>query len=282
MRLKDRVAIVTGAGRTQGIGEAIALRLAEEGADVAVVDLCRERPDLPRERFGQWEDLLRVAEHVSKTSGRRCLPIKADLANETEVVAMVDEVMARFGKIDILCNNAGGGTGAGPVDSTPVVDVSLSDWNYTFNASLTSTLLCAKHAARKMIARGKGGRIINTSSGAALHGVYGGSAYAAAKLGVISLTKTLAIELAPHQITVNAYYPGLTRTLYVQQRVESMARAGAGATADQVLSAWAKTIPMGRPAMPSEMTGVVAFFASDDAAYITGQSIAVDGGASAR
>lgn len=281
MKLKDRVAIVTGAGRAEGIGEAIALRLAEEGADVAVVDLCRERPDLPRERFGQWDDLVRVGERVGKT-GRRAIPVKADLTNEVEVIAMIEQVISSLGRIDILCNNAGGGTGAGPVDSTPVVDVSVADWHYTLDASLTSTMLCAKHAARRMIARGKGGRIINTSSGASLHGVYGGSAYAAAKLGVTSLTKTLAIELAPHGITVNAYCPGLTRTQYVRQRVESIARATTDKTPDQVLNEWAKTIPLGRPAVPSEMAGLVAFLASDDAGYITGQTINVDGGASAR
>jgi NAD(P)-dependent dehydrogenase (short-subunit alcohol dehydrogenase family) len=120
-RLDGRVAIVTGAGRAQGIGEAIALRLASEGAHVAVVDLCRERPDIPREKFGQWEELQAVAEKVGR-HGTQVIALKADVTQEADVAAMVAEVERRFGRIDILCNNAGGGTGAGPVDRTNVVD----------------------------------------------------------------------------------------------------------------------------------------------------------------
>ena len=281
MKLDNRVAVVTGAGRSQGIGEAIAMRLAREGARVVVVDLCRQRPDLPRERFGQWEDLLRVAKRVSEI-GHAALPLKADVTNEDEVVAMVEQVIAAFGQIDILCNNAGGGTGAGPVDSTPVVDVALDDWNYTLGASLTSTFLCSKHVARRMIARQRGGRIVNTSSTAAGRGVLGCSAYSAAKLGVVSLTKTLAMELAPYNITVNAFSPGITKTPYVQQRIESVAASTAGKSESQVLTDWLTTVPLGRTASPDEMASVAAFLASDDSSYMTGQTLNVDGGLTAR
>jgi NAD(P)-dependent dehydrogenase (short-subunit alcohol dehydrogenase family) len=281
MRLDNRVAVVTGAGRSQGIGEAIALRLAREGARVAVVDLCRQRPDLPREKFGQWEDLLQVAKRVSE-NGRPALPLKADVTNEEEVAAMVAQVIAEFGQIDILCNNAGGGTGAGPVDSTPVVDVALDDWNYTLGASLTSTFLCSKHVARRMIEGKRGGRIVNTSSTAAGRGVLGCSAYSAAKLGVVSLTKTLAMELAPYNITVNAFSPGITKTQYVQQRIESVAASATGKSPSQVLSDWLATVPLRRAASPEEMASVAAFLASDDSSYMTGQTLNVDGGLTAR
>jgi NAD(P)-dependent dehydrogenase (short-subunit alcohol dehydrogenase family) len=281
MKLRDRVAIVTGAGRARGIGEAIALRLAGEGAHIAVVDLCRERPDLPRERFGQWEDLRAVAERVSRL-GVRALPVKADVTNEAEVAAMVAEVAAVFGRIDILCNNAGGGTGAGPVDRTEVVDLALGDWDYTLAASLTSTFLCSKHAARVMIEGARGGRIVNTVSVSAHSGMPGGSAYAAAKFALVNFTQTLALELAPHAITVNAFSPGMTLTQYVRQRLEAIAAGQPDKSADQVLSEWVRDVPLGRAASPEEMAAVAAFLASDDAAYVTGQTLLVDGGLSAR
>jgi len=281
MRLKNRLAIVTGAGREKGIGEAIALRLAGEGADVAVVDICRQRDDLPREKFAQWEELQAVADKV-QSLGRRCLAVKADVANEDDVATMVDLVAKEFGRIDILCNNAGGGTGAGPVDRTPVVDLALKDWEYTVGANLTSTFLCSKHAARKMIAGGRGGRIINTVSVSAHSGMPGGSAYAASKFALVSLTKTLALELATYGITVNAFSPGMTLTQYVQQRFEAVALTKPGRTADQVLEEAARGIPLGRAALPDEMASVAAFLASDDSAYLTGQTLLVDGGMTTR
>ena len=281
MKFENQVAIVTGAGRPYGIGEAIASRLARAGAHVVVVDICRERPDLPRERFGQWDDLQAIAEGL-EALGQRGLALQADVTDEGEVAAMVGRVVAEFGRIDILCNNAGGGTGAGPADSTPVADLSLTDWNYTLGVSLTSTFLCSKHTARAMIQGGHKGRIVNTVSVAAHHGVIGCSAYSAAKLGVVSLTKTLALELAPHGIRVNAFSPGVTDTPYVRQRVEGIAQSNPGATPERILADWVKSVPLGRAAMPQEMAAVAEFLASEDSSYITGQTLWVDGGLTAR
>ena len=281
MRFQDRVAIVTGAGRAQGIGEAIALRLASEGARIAVVDLCRERPDLPREKFGQWEELQAVAERVSR-HGTRVIPIQADVTNEDDIVRMVETVMREFGRLDILCNNAGGGTGAGPVDRTNVTDLSRADWDYTLDISLTATFLCSKHAARAMISGRRGGRIVNTVSVSAHRGMPGGSAYAAAKFALISLTQSLALELAPHDITVNAFSPGMTLTQYVQQRMESVAAGQPGKSAAEVQAEWVKGLPLRRAAQPSEMASVAAFLASDDSSYMTGQTLIVDGGMTTR
>jgi 3-oxoacyl-[acyl-carrier protein] reductase len=280
-RFKDRVAIVTGAGRAQGIGEAIALRLASEGAHVAVVDLCRERPDIPRERFGQWEELKAVADRVSKF-GNRVLPVKADLTNEDEVAEMVRQVKAEFGRIDILCNNAGGGTGAGPVDRTNVIDLARKDWEFTLAVSLTATFLASKHAARVIIEGNRGGRIVNTVSISAHRAMPGGSAYAAAKFALVNFTETLALELAPHRITVNAFSPGMTLTQYVQQRMEKVAEGMPGKSAAEVQKEWVKNIPLQRAAEPSEMASVAAFLASDDASYMTGQTLLVDGGMTSR
>lgn len=276
-RFAGKVAIVTGAGRAGGIGEAIARRVASEGGRVAVVDLCRDRPEVPRERFGDWEGLCAVARSLGEV-GAEGLPIQADVTSENDVEALVAAVIEAFGRIDCLFNNAGGGTGAGPVDQTPVAELSKTDWDYTFAVSLDSVFLCSKHASPAM-ARGGGGAIVNTTSISAYHGVAGISAYAAAKYGVTALTRTLAMELAPQNIRVNAFAPGMTLTPYVRQRYEHVAAQHPGTTPeDHMNKLVAARIPLGRPAEPGEMASVAAFLASDDASYMTGQTLFVDGG----
>lgn len=277
MRFNGRVAIITGAGRRGGIGAAIAQRLASEGASLVLADLCRDRADLPREKFGSWDELQQVASEM-RAAGAKVLPWKADVTDEGEVATLMERAEAEFGRIDYLFNNAGGGTGAGPVDQTPVAKLDRESWDYTLRVSLDSVFLCAKHASPR-IAKAGGGAIVNTVSISAHHGVAGISAYAAAKYGVIALTRTLAIELAPQNIRVNAFSPGMTLTPYVRQRYEHAAEVDPSRTAEEhmqrVVSA---RIPLGRPARPEEMASVAAFLASDDASYMTGQTLEVDGG----
>jgi len=272
MKLIDRVAIVTGAGRRGGIGEAIALRLASEGANVAVVDVCREPAGGWSETFG----LKRLASRIDDL-GRRGLAVKADLLVETDVEAMVQYVEATFGRIDILCNNAAGGRGAGPIEPIDVVDIALEDWRYTVDVCLTTAFLCSKHVARRMIAAGRGGAIVNMSSISARRASPGVCGYTAAKMGVIGLTRTMALELAPHRIRVNGVAPGITDTPWVQQRVDHLG-AITQTNRGEVFARWTQSVPLKRAAAPQEQAAAVAFLASDDASYVNGQTLSVDGG----
>jgi len=274
-KLAGRAAIVTGAGRPGGIGEAIALRLAAEGADVAVVDVCKEDNKEWSEKFGQWAELNALAQRIADT-GVKSIAIKANLTDEADVIAMTQKAMAAFGRIDILVNNAGGGRGAGPIEQVNIVDIKLEDWRYTVDANLTTAFLCCKHVGREMI-KAKRGAIVNFSSIAARRVSVGGSGYAAGKMGVIALTRSLAYELAPYNIRTTAIAPGVIDTPWVQQRVSNQAGI-LGQDSKTTFTNWTDANPMKRAGDPSEIASVVAFLASDDASYLSGQTITVDGG----
>ena len=193
-------------------------------------------------------------------AGVRSLAVKADVTDEADVEAAFRQIGEEFGQLDILCNNAGGGTGAGPVDRTDVLDLDRSDWDYTLGVSLTSTFLCSKHGGRLLRKTGRGGAIVNTVSISAHRGMPGGSAYAAAKFALVNFTATLALELSPHGIRVNAISPGMTMTpicaaaacCYCCDAARQGDRAGAGRMGAQHAS--------GRAATPDEMAAVADFW----------------------
>ncbi len=269
--LEGKVALVTGAGGEHGLGRAIALRLAQEGAHVAINDVVERR--LQSSAWAGLPDLAREVERL----GRQALPVVADVSNAAQVEAMVQQTLAKFGQIDILVNNAGALAGR---DRVPVVELEEAEWDRIQNVNVKGTFLCSRAAARAMIAGGQGGRIINLSSTSGKRGVARFAAYCASKFAVRGFTQSLALELAPYQITVNAICPGLMETERVADMAAALAPAGVSAeTQRQLMIEQAnETIPLGRVGQASDVARTAAFLASAEADYLTGLSITVAGG----
>lgn len=269
--LKGKVAIVTGAGRDLGIGRATALRLARDGADVAVADLCRDFEEFPGYGLGTWEGLEKRAEEI-KALGARALPVRVDVTDAVLVDQMVAQTLETFGRLDILVNNAGGAPGPGPV-----VWMEEAAWTKTLAINLTGTFLCSRAAARVMAEQGQGGKIINVSSAAGKRGSPFLSAYSAAKGGVILFTQALALELAGNNIQVNAVCPGQVDT-ELQRWGWGLQAWAQNLSYDEVVRKAIEEIPLGRLEQPEDVANLVAFLASSDSDYMTGQAINVTGG----
>jgi meso-butanediol dehydrogenase/(S,S)-butanediol dehydrogenase/diacetyl reductase len=269
--LEGRVAVVTGAGRKGGIGEAVGLELARQGAHVVVGDLCAPPSELPHAGCGQWEELEAVATRISAL-GVQGLPLRLDVTQAASIQAMVDEVKGTFGRLDILVNNAG--VAIGPA---PVIHMAEEAWRRTLEINATGTFLCSQAALPLMIEGQEGGRIINMSSIAAERPKTYLSAYAASKAAVVALTRSLAQEAAQFGITVNAVLPGDVDTALKQWGLQLEALV-TRQDYDQVLAAALARVPLGRFATPQDVAHLVAFLASDRAGFITGQAYNITGG----
>ncbi len=243
MSLKDKVSIVTGGG--QGLGRAIGLTLAERGADIVIFDLNIESAD-------------KVAEEIQST-GRKALSLKVDVSKFSEVEMMVDRVLKEFGRIDILVNNAGISLVAF------VEDMTEEDWDRVMTVNLKSVFLCSK-AVMGTMKKQRSGRIVNLGSVAGKIGGFRTCAYSVSKAGIICFTKVLARELASFGITVNAVAPGMIDT--------EMAQNISGGD----FSRYLKSIPLGKIGSPEDVANTVAFLVSDEARYITGEIVDVNGG----
>jgi meso-butanediol dehydrogenase/(S,S)-butanediol dehydrogenase/diacetyl reductase len=269
--IEGKVALVTGAGRRGGIGEAVAKRLAREGAHVVVGDICAPPTELAHAGSGQWDELEGIAAEIGE-SGVRSLPVRVDITDAGSVQAMVSETEGVFGRLDILVNNAGAAIGP-----SPVLEMLEEAWCRTLEINATGTFLCCKFALPLMIAGERGGRVINMSSLAAERPKPYVSAYAASKAAVVALTQSLAQEVAEFGITVNAVLPGDVDTALKQWGLQVEATV-TGLPYDEVMAAAIAKVPLGRFAVPADVASLVAFLASDEASFITGQAYKLTGG----
>lgn len=273
-KLTGKVALVTGAGRMLGIGRATALRLAEDGADVVVSALPRDSSTFPaHERDAGWRGAASVADEI-RALGRRALAVDCDVTDVESVKAMIASVVSEFGRIDIVVNNAGV---PGEAGAAPIVDLDDAVWARTIDVNLNGVYYVSKHAARRMLDQGEGGAIVNLASLAGRFGIANYGGYSASKFAVIGFTQQLAQELAAQNIRVNAICPGVTETDMMLGTYERQAKS-AGIEVGRVQGGTRKAIPMKRPGTTADQAAAIAFLCGPDAAYITGQSINVDGG----
>jgi NAD(P)-dependent dehydrogenase (short-subunit alcohol dehydrogenase family) len=249
-------AIVTGAAR--GLGQAIAARLAADGASVVLVDIS--------------PDVIGTARVLAGAGPGGAAGLVADVSDETVCEDMISQAAAHLGGVDLLVNNAGIG---GP--DTAVVDTAVADFCRVLEVNLGGTFLASRAVARLMIAQGTGGAIVNLGSIFGQQGVAGGAGYCASKAGIALLTQSLALELAPDRIRVNTIAPGNMATQMHWEELRSRA-AAAGTSFDEQVSLVRAGVPLGRHGTGADIAGVVAWLASSDAGYVTGQTIGVNGG----
>ncbi|HSB73843.1 MAG TPA: SDR family NAD(P)-dependent oxidoreductase [Candidatus Methylomirabilis sp.] len=274
-RLGGRVAMVTGCGGEHGIGRAIATRLAADGADLVLTDVApRGTRIVSSKPETGWGGLEAVAEEI-RALDRRAITALLDIRSAAEIEGVMGRTLEAFGRLDILVNNAAAPPGA---DRVPVVQLSEEAWDSVLDTNLKGTFLCARAAARVMLRQGSRGRIINIASDRAKIGTANLAAYCASKFGLVGFTQSLAMELAPAGITVNAICPGgvdSERLDYLGRREDGSYDEAKRVERVRQLSA---QVPLGRLTRPEDVAEVAAFLASDAAEYITGQAINVSGG----
>ncbi|MBK9714942.1 MAG: L-iditol 2-dehydrogenase [Kouleothrix sp.] len=255
MKLQGKVAIVTGGA--SGMGKAICLRYAKEGASVVVADM-------------NLAGAQKVAEEISG-SGGKAVAAQVDVRNQQQVQAMVDTAVREFGGLDILVNNAGVGK------IIPFFETTEKDWDFMFDINCKGLLWCSQAAAKVMVEQGRGGKIVNLASQAGRRGESLVLAYCASKACVISMNQSIALALAPHKINVNAIAPGIVDTPFWDEVDKQFAKL-LNMEVGEPKRTFTKSIPLGRIEQPEDVTGPAVFLASSESDYITQQCLNVDGG----
>ena len=262
-----KVAIITGAGRMRGIGHATAIAFARLGADVVVTGTGRDPSTFPAdEQSAGWRDVESVAEEV-RALNCRALPLKVDVSNGAQVQAMVDRTVETLGRIDFLVNNAGAGRTLGLM---PLVELPEETWRRVIDVKLTSAYLCTRGVLQVLMRQGQGGSIVNVSSVEAKLTPVNDCAYATASGALYTFTSTVAKEVASHGIRVNCVSPGTTDTA----RNDGVY----GYPRDERWTQRLKSLPLGRAGRPEEIGGFIAWLCKEEAEFIVGECISIDGG----
>jgi len=275
--LEGKVAMITGAASKRGMGRAIAVRLAKEGADVVVLDKFSAPKSIWPGDEG-WGGLDEVVKEI-EAEGKKGLAVVADVSNGKEVDQAVAKSLEKFGKVDILVH-CGGIRGS---MTTPITELSEEEWKTILDINLTGSFLISKAVAKTMVPDGEGKKIVLIGSKAATQGYAGSAGYCATKHGILGLGKTLAMELAQYKINVNIINPGGFETNLRDEEIIKKAAAN-GISLDEVIKQESQKkgpgpgIPLGRLGRPEEVADLVFFLSTDQSKYITGKAIDIDGG----
>ena len=272
-RLAGRTAVVTGSGRRGGLGEAIVRRLAADGAKVVLSDIGRASgPETPADMIGQAAEMDALAAEL-RGEGAEVSTFACDVRRYEAVQALGRHAVAQHGSLDIWVNNAGIG-----YIMKPLLEVEPADWAAVIDVNLTGAFYGLKVAAAAMVEQGRGGRIVNIASQAAKSGFPHAQAYTASKHGLVGLVRSAAIELGPHGITVNNICPNHVTTGLGAWQNSYFAKVTGHGSVEAYMAAMAARIPLRRPGRAGDTADAVAFLCSDEAAYITAESMNVSGG----